>query len=140
MKIDSQVPIRAALYARVSTSGKGQDTELQLAELRAYAAAHGWHVVGEFVDHASGADRGRPELAKLMTLAAARKVDVVAVWRFDRFARSTVHLLEALEAFRRAEVEFVSLREAINTTEPTGKAMFTLIAAVAETQTAGSQE
>jgi DNA invertase Pin-like site-specific DNA recombinase len=124
--------VRSALYARVSTADKGQDPELQLAELRLYAASRGWHVVGEFVDHASGADRSRPELAKLMALVAARKVAIVAVWRFDRFARSTAHLLDALDTFRAAGVDFVSLREQIDTSTPMGKAMFTVTAAVAE--------
>jgi DNA invertase Pin-like site-specific DNA recombinase len=124
--------VRAALYARVSTVDKGQDPELQLAELRQHAGQRGWHVIGEFVDHASGTDRSRPQLAKLVALVAARKVDVVAVWRFDRFARSTAHLLEALEACRQAGVDFVSLREQFDTTTPMGKAMFTVTAAVAE--------
>lgn len=123
---------RAALYARVSTIDKGQDPELQLTELRQRAATCGWQVIGEFIDHASGADRSRPQLAKLMALVAARKVDIVAVWRFDRFARSTAHLLEALDACRNAGVDFVSLREQIDTSTPMGKAMFTVTAAVAE--------
>ncbi len=122
----------AALYARVSTHDKGQDPELQLAELRAYAERRQWQVVGEFVDYASGADKDRPALAELMSLARSRKVSVVAVWRFDRFARSTSHLLEALGEFHERDIDFVSLREQIDTTTTTGKLMFTIMAAVAE--------
>jgi DNA invertase Pin-like site-specific DNA recombinase len=128
---ESRLP-RAALYARVSTTDKGQDPELQLGELRQRAAERGWQVVGEYVDYASGADRNRTELAKLMALVSGRKIDVVAVWRFDRFARSTAHLLEALDTCRRFGVDFVSLREQIDTTTPMGKAMFTIVAVVAE--------
>ena len=123
---------RAVLYARVSTTDKGQDPELQLAELRQVAAQRDWHVVAELVDQASGAKRDRPALTKVMALASAGRLDVVAVWRFDRFARSTTHLLDALEQFRRSGVDFVSLREQIDTSTPMGKAMFTVTAAVAE--------
>jgi DNA invertase Pin-like site-specific DNA recombinase len=127
-----QIQQRAVLYARVSTVDRGQDPELQLAELRHVAALRGWSVVAELTDHASGAARDRPGLAQLQALVEARKVDVVAVWRFDRFARSTSHLIEALEAFRQAGVDFVSMREQIDTSTPMGKAMFTITAAVAE--------
>lgn len=125
-------PKRAVLYGRVSTVDRGQDTELQLGELRRYAAQHGWVVVEECVDHASGAAKDRLGLANVMGLARAGKIDIVAVWRFDRFARSTKHLLDALEEFRRLGIDFVSLREHIDTGTPMGKAMFTITAAVAE--------
>lgn len=124
---------RAVLYARVSTAKHGQDVAMQVDALRATAAQRGWHIVAEFIDAGeSGARRDRPELAKLMQLARSRTVDVVAVWRFDRFARSTGHLLEALDEFGRLGVDFVSLREQIDTSTPMGKAMFTITAAVAE--------
>ncbi len=124
---------RAALYGRVSTNGRGQDPELQMAELRAVAAQRGWRVAGEFVDAGvSGSKDRRPALDRLMADARAGRVDVVAVWRFDRFARSTRHLLDALETFRVLGVGFVSLREQVDTTTPAGKALFTMIAAVAE--------
>jgi DNA invertase Pin-like site-specific DNA recombinase len=67
-----------------------------------------------------------------MGLARAGKLDLVAVFRFDRFARSTAHLLAALDEFRLLGVSFVSLHEQVDTTTPMGKAMFTIIAAVAE--------
>ncbi len=125
--------LRAALYTRVSTTGHGQDAALQRDALRHAANARGWQIVAEHTDAGeSGTKRDRPELAKVMQLARSRTIDVVAVWRFDRFARSTSHLLEALDEFRRLGVDFVSLREQIDTSTPMGKAMFTITAAVAE--------
>ena len=124
---------RVALYARVSTSNHGQDTGVQLDELRLVAAQRGWRVVGEFVDDGvSGGVASRPALDRMMAAAKAGKLDVVAVWRFDRFARSTQHLLSGLEDFRHLGVEFVSLRESVDTTTPAGKMVFTFLAAVAE--------
>jgi DNA invertase Pin-like site-specific DNA recombinase len=126
-------PLRAALYARVSTSNKGQDVGPQLDELRQVAAQRGWTVVAELVDEGiSGSKDRRPALDELMGLARAGKLDLVAVFRFDRFARSTAHLLAALEEFGLRRVSFVSLHEQVDTTTPMGKAMFTIIAAVAE--------
>ncbi len=125
-------PIRAALYARVSTSGHGQDVGLQLDELRQVAAQRGW-TFSEFVDEgASGSKDRRPALDRMMADARAGKLDVVAVWRFDRFARDTRHLLTAMEEFRALGVAFVSLREQIDTSTPMGKAMFTIISAIGE--------
>ena len=126
-------PSRAALYARVSTSGKGQDVEVQLAELRQVAEQRGWVVVGVYADEGISGSKGRrPALDRLMDDARRGKLDIVAVVRFDRFARSTRHLLTALEDFRTMGVDFVSLREQVDTSTPMGKAMFTIIAAVAE--------
>jgi DNA invertase Pin-like site-specific DNA recombinase len=125
-------PIRAALYARVSTSGHGQDVGLQLDELRQVAAQRGWTFT-EFVDEGvSGSKDRRPALDRMMADARAGKLDVVTVWRFDRFARDTRHLLTAMEEFRALGVAFVSLREQIDTSTPMGKAMFTIISAIGE--------
>lgn len=117
---------RAALYARVSTH-HGQDVGLQLEALREVAAARGWVVVQEFVDEGiSGSKQRRPALDALMASARAADIEMVLVWRFDRFARSVRHLLSALDEFRTLGVEFLSLRENIETTTPMGRAMFTL--------------
>ena len=125
-------PIRAALYARVSTTGHGQDVGLQLDELRQVAAQRGW-APAEYVDEGiSGSQGSRPALDRLMADARAGRLDVVAVWRFDRFARDTRHLLVTMDEFRRMGVEFVSLREQVDTSTPMGKAMFTIIAAISE--------
>ena len=124
---------RVALYGRVSTTGHGQDVGLQLDELRQVARQRGWLIAGEFVDEGiSGGKQSRPALDKLMAAVRDHQVDVVAVWRFDRFARSTRHLLTALEEFRQVGVDFISVREAVDTSTSVGKMVFTFLAAVAE--------
>lgn len=125
--------MRMALYARVSLSNKGQDTEMQLRELREYVQARGDTLIGQFVDNGfSGAKDSRPELNRLMSEAHRRRFDAVVVWKFDRFARSVSHLLRALETFRALKIEFISLSESLDTSTPTGKMVFTVLGAVAE--------
>lgn len=123
---------RVALYARVSTMN-GQDPEVQTRELRDYCRQRGWKIVGEYVDRGiSGAKDSRPQLDVLMEHAHRRKFDAVAVWKFDRFARSVSHLIRALETFRTLGIEFVSLTEAVDTATPTGKMVYTVLGAVGE--------
>jgi len=122
--------IRAAIYARVSTSE--QSPELQLRDLRQYAEARRLAVT-EYVDSGySGAKQNRPALDRLMNDARKRQFDCVLVWRFDRFARSTKHLVLALEEFRSLGVQFISYQENIDTTSPLGQALFTIVSAVAQ--------
>ena len=129
----NSTPLRVAVYARVSTLGKGQDTEVQLRELRQFAEARGWQIAGEYVDEGiSGAKEKRPELDRLMTDAHRRRFDAIIVWKFDRFARSVSHLLRALETFNALGVAFVSLSELLDTSTPGGKMVFTILGAVAE--------
>src|SRR5215831_15789601 len=124
--------LRVAVYARISTLNHGQDVDLQLRELREYARDRGWRLAGEYVDKGiSGSVESRPELNQLMADARKRRFDVVACWRFDRFARSTKHLLLALEEFRSLGIQFLSYQENIDTTSPLGQAVFTIVAAVA---------
>ena len=125
-------PQRVALYARVSKNN-GQDPETQLIALREDAGHRGMTVIDEYVDIGiSGAKDRRPELDRLMTDARRRKFDAVLVARFDRFARSTKHLVLALEEFNSLGIDFVSLNESIDTSTPMGKMIFTVIGAVAE--------
>jgi DNA invertase Pin-like site-specific DNA recombinase len=122
-----------AMYARVSTLNNGQSPEMQLRELREYCERRGWTVAGEYVDAGiSGAKARRPELDRLMADAHKRRFDVVAVWKFDRFARSVSHLLRALDTFRALGIEFVSLSESLDTATPAGRMVFTVLGAVAE--------
>ena len=125
-------PKRVALYARVSTSDKGQDPETQLLALRAYAARRGFVPAGEYVDYASGTRDNRPQYQALLTAARKRQVDVVLVWRYDRFARSTQALVQALHEFHRLGVDFISHQENIDTTTPQGELIFTVMASRAQ--------
>ncbi len=122
---------RAALYLRVSTAD--QKPDLQFDGLRAYAERAELDIVRDYLGVAvSGRRQGRPQLDALMRDARHRAFDCVLVWKFDRFARSTKHLLTALEEFNHLGIRFVSVQDQIDTTSPMGKAMFTLVGAMAE--------
>ena len=124
-------PIRVAIYARVST--QDQSTESQLLDLRKYVSERGWHSFKEYTDNGvSGTTDSRPALNQLMNDARKRRFDMVLVWRFDRFARSTRHLINALEEFKNLRIDFVSYQENIDTSSPLGSAIFTIISAVAQ--------
>ena len=128
-----QKETNVAVYARVSTVGKGQDVDMQLRDLRAYATSRGLSIFKEYVDDGiSGRKDKRPALDMLMNDARKRRFDAVLVWRFDRFARSTKHLVTALEDFQHLGIDFISFQENIDTSSPMGKAMFTIVSAIAE--------
>ena len=124
--------MRVAIYARVSTNNGQQDPQVQPRELREYIERRGWQLAGEYVDWMTGTKDRRPELDRLMADAHKRKFDVVAVWKFDRFARSVSHLLRALETFKALGIDFVSYSEQMDTSTPAGKMCFTVLGAVAE--------
>ena len=122
---------RVAVYARVSTLE--QSTENQLEDLRRYGQQRGWEIWQEYIDAGiSGTKDSRPALNKLMNNARKRKFDTVLVWRFDRFARSTKHLVLALEEFKSLGIQFVSYQENVDTGSPLGNAIFTIIGAMAQ--------
>jgi DNA invertase Pin-like site-specific DNA recombinase len=131
---------RAALYVRVSTNNRAsrnqavfeQNPEVQEMPLRQMAEQRGWTVSKVYADRMSGASESRPGLNALMADARRGAFDVVVVWRFDRFARSIEQLVLALAEFRTLGIDFVSSQEALDTSTPMGKAMFTIIGAMAE--------
>ena len=124
--------MRVALYARVSTLN-GQHPEMQLSELREYAARRGWVVAGEYVDEGvSGSKDSRPALNRLMADAHRRRFDIVACWKVDRFGRSLKHLVNALADLDSYGVAFLSLRDNLDLSTPTGRLMFQIIGAMAE--------
>jgi DNA invertase Pin-like site-specific DNA recombinase len=124
---------RAALYARVSTIGQGQDPELQLRELREHCVKQGIAVAETYVDQVSSA-KVRPNLERLLKDAEStdRAFDAVIVWKFDRVARSSLELCTILERLQRVNVSFTSLTEQIDTGTAAGKLVFTVLGAVAE--------
>lgn len=125
--------MKAAVYARVSTNNHHQDPEVQLKDIRAFCQYKGWEIAETYVDRGvSGTKASRPALNKMMADAQEKKFDVVVVWKFDRFARSAQHMLKALETFNSHGIAFASITENIDTSTPTGKAVFTILAAVAE--------
>jgi len=122
---------KVAVYGRVST--KGQDPESQLLDLRKYVKLRNWEVYQEYVDWGvSGAKESRPALDKLMKDARKRKFDILLVWRFDRFARSTKHLVTALEELEGLGIDFCSYQDSIDTSTNHGKLVFTIMGAIAE--------
>lgn len=98
----------AALYARVSTRDKGQETENQLAELRGFAEKQGWEIRYEFVDRESGSTSERPEFRAMFQAASQRKFDVLLFWSLDRLSREGV--LETLQHLNRLNSYGVNYR------------------------------
>jgi DNA invertase Pin-like site-specific DNA recombinase len=123
--------MRTALYLRVSTAQ--QKSDLQADGLHGYAARAGLEIVAEYLDRAvSGRQEGRPQLQALMRAARQHEFACVLVWKFDRFARSVSHLLHALEEFNHLRIRFISVQDQVDTASPMGRAMFTIIGAMAE--------
>jgi DNA invertase Pin-like site-specific DNA recombinase len=129
-KQERSIMKRVIIYARVST--REQNVDMQITDLRQYAEARKLKVVREYVDYASGAKSDRTNYKKLFDDVRKRKTDVVLVWKFDRFARSTRELINALEEFNNLGVDFISYKENIDTSTPAGKILFTMISAFAE--------
>lgn len=122
---------RVAVYCRVSTLD--QHPETQLIELRQAAQQRDWEMTGTYTDHGiSGARARRPQLDQMLSDARRGKFDVLLCWSFDRIARSTKHLLEVVDELQRAGVEFVSLRENVDTGGAMGRAITTIMGAIAE--------
>ncbi len=122
---------RVAVYVRVST--KDQSVDMQLNDLERYTIERGFEVFKIYKDNGvSGTKETRPALNELMNDAKKRKFDTVLVWRFDRFARSTKHLVTALYEFRNLGIDFISYQENIDTSSPLGEAIFTIISAMSK--------
>ena len=131
---------RVAIYARVSTSNKGQDVGLQLRELRELATRMDWKAV-EYIDEGqSGRKESRPAFDCLMQDVRRHRYDIVAVWRLDRLSRGLRHAVNILSEFRDLKVEFVSVRDGLNFSGPLGLALYALVAALAEAEVEALRE
>jgi DNA invertase Pin-like site-specific DNA recombinase len=114
---------------------------MQTRELEEYCQRRGWEVAGYYVDNGiSGSKESRPELDRLMTDARQRKLDVVLVWKLDRFGRSLKHLVNALAEFEALGVTFASLKDNLDLGTPSGRLMFQIIGAMAEFERSLIQE
>ena len=126
-------PKRIALYARTSDPRIGrQHPEIQIGELREYAAQRRWPILQEYIDRITGSKDSRPELNLLMIDARRRRFDLVLVWKLDRLGRSLRHLVNTLAEFEALGIGLVSMRESLDPTTPMGKAMFGMIGVMAE--------
>jgi DNA invertase Pin-like site-specific DNA recombinase len=119
---------RAAAYVRVSTGD--QHPETQLYDLREMAKQRGYEIVHEYTDMISGSKQRRPGLDQLLADARRHRFDIVIVAAFDRIARNVRHFLETLDELSHLNIEFISLRENIDTGGPLGRAMLTIIGAI----------
>jgi putative DNA-invertase from lambdoid prophage Rac len=121
---------RAGLYARVSTNDQ-QTLPMQLAAMRSYAHKRGWKIVAEIKEVGSGAIL-RQKREELLAAARRRDIDLVVVWRLDRWGRSLVDLVNTLQELVALKVGFVSLSEALDLTTPSGRALAGMLAVFAE--------
>ena len=126
----TKTPLRVGLYARVSTHDQ-QTLPLQRRAMRDYAARRGWTIAVEIKEVGSGASV-REFRQKLLEAARRRDIDVVVVWRLDRWGRSMADLVTTLQELRDLDVGFISLTEALDLTTPSGRAMAGLLAVFAE--------
>src|SRR5271156_673840 len=123
-------PIRVALYARVSTHDQ-QTLPLQIRTMREYAAKRNWTIVAQTKEVGSGVSQ-REQRETLIAAARRREIDVVLVWRLDRWGRSVADLVSTLQELQHLDVGCVSLTEALDLTTPAGRAMAGLLAVFAE--------
>jgi DNA invertase Pin-like site-specific DNA recombinase len=132
---------RVAIYARVSTDG--QSVANQIEELQEVANRHGWQVIGTFADRGISGTKGRdarPEFDKLLKAVARRDIDMVAAWSVDRLGRSLQHLIPFLNDLQAKGVDLFLLQQGLDTSTPSGRAMFQMLGVFAEFEAAMIRE
>ncbi len=124
--------MRAAIYARVSTND--QTNTIQIRELTEYVQRRGWEVAGVYQDQMSGKTASRPGLNQLIADARLRKFDVVLVWKLDRFGRSLVHCVGAIQELQALGIRFLAISQGLDTdkSNPTSQLLMHILAAVAQ--------
>jgi putative DNA-invertase from lambdoid prophage Rac len=124
--------MRAAIYARVSTSD--QNNSIQVRELTEYVEHRGWELAGIYQDQISGAKVSRPGLDKLMADARQRRLDAVLVWKLDRFGRSLIHCVSGIQELASLGVRFIATSQGLDTDEsnPASKLLLHILAAIAQ--------
>ena len=134
-------PKRVAVYARVSTDG--QTTENQQRELRVAVERNGWTIAAEYIDHGISGAKGRkdrPQFDALLRAVARKEVDVVAAWSVDRLGRSLQDLVGFLSDLQAKNVDLYLHQQALDTSTPSGKAMFGMLGVFAEFERSIIQE
>ena len=122
--------MRAALYARVSTHDQ-QTLSMQMKAMREYVQTRGWEVRIEIEETSSGVKK-RKKRQEIIQAARRREIDIIVVWKLDRWGRSLVDLINGLQDLNALGVGFVSITEALDFTTPSGKAMAGMLAVFAE--------
>jgi len=122
--------MRAALYARVSTRDQ-QTLPMQLKIMKEYVKNRGWNAVLQIEETSSGI-KERKKRATILKAAKRREIDVIVVWKLDRWGRSLVELINELQDLNVLGVSFVSITEALDFTTPSGKAMAGMLAVFAQ--------
>jgi DNA invertase Pin-like site-specific DNA recombinase len=122
--------MKAALYARISTHDQ-QTLALQVRTMQEYIRKRNWMEVMCVEDTASGVS-DRTKRNSILRAARKREIDVIVVWKLDRWGRSLVDLMNSLQELTSLHVGFVSLTEAIDLTTPSGKALAGMLAVFAE--------
>jgi len=122
--------MRVAIYARVSTHDQ-KTIKMQIKHCQDYARSRNWNVSKVVQDIASGAKQ-RPKRDDILKLARKREIDVILVWKLDRWGRSTSDVVSSLEELRELGVKFVSITEALDFTTASGRAMSALLSVFAE--------
>lgn len=122
--------MRTAIYARVST-GEQQTLSMQIKKMKEYVKNRKWTLTAEVQDVASGA-KTRPKREELLKMARRREIDVIIVWKLDRFGRSLADLITSLNELRELGVIFVSITEALDFSTPSGRAMAAMLSTFAE--------
>ncbi|MBK9673869.1 MAG: recombinase family protein [Betaproteobacteria bacterium] len=134
-------PKRVAIYARVSTDG--QSTENQQRELHAAVERNGWTIAAEYIDHGISGGKGRkdrPQFDALLRAVARREFDVVAAWSVDRLGRSLQDLVGFLSDLQSKKIDLYLHQQALDTSTPSGKAMFGMLGVFAEFERSIIQE
>ena len=133
--------MKVAIYARVSTTNMGQDTDRQLLELREICHGNDWQIVGEFIDKGiSGTKQSRPQLDAMMKDARCRKFKMVVCLELSRIARSTKHMLDILEDLKRRNQHIYIHNQGIDTSTYMGEFFATVLSAIAQIEVAQISE
>ncbi len=124
--------MKVALYCRVSTDDKGQDTGVQKKILTELAESRGYEIVSVYEDHASGKDPNRPQFKEMMAAARKHRFDAVMAVRIDRIMRSVTHLNNILQELKEYNVQLIFTDMNLDLSNPSNKLIFNIVGAIAE--------